>query len=329
MDVSPPPTLKAPDSLKAGITRQRSAIASEQFNLSADARYDDSSLETPPATKAVKFALAEEEGATPAPRRSSRDVLRSIVLYENVFASLLLVISGAALLGAGHWALSGRHNITFLTATCYLLLLDLASNFCKSLISKSWQESAAWTGSPLARALADRAAGAVGAAAAAHDRFLSARDPAQALWAAAALWALALLGQYLSVWSVATLVFVLTFTVPATVNRYRSELRSAFGKASAGVKGRWAKLGLTRKQKAAMLLTTLATLWLRTVWPTRCAALLLGALAVRCHLDPAEVDAIVACAEPYTQSVRKRARRMSMAASDFANRALASKQHFR
>ena len=74
----------------------------------------------------------------------------------------------------------------------------------------------------------------------------------------------------------------------------------------------------------------LAALWLRAGWATRLVAALLGALAVRCNLRPAEVEAIMQRAEPYTQSVKKRASRLSVAATDFANRTWGPpKAHFR
>lgn len=45
-----------------------------------------------------------------------------------------------------------------------------------------------------------------------------------------------------------------------------------------------------------MLALVLGSLWLRSAWATRAVALLLGALAVRCHLKPAEVERIMAAA---------------------------------
>jgi hypothetical protein len=42
-----------------------------------------------------------------------------------------------------------------------------------------------------------------------------------------------------------------------------------------------------------------------------------------------QVDYIMTHAEPYTQSVKKSARRLSMAATDFAHRTLGTKTHFR
>lgn len=42
-----------------------------------------------------------------------------------------------------------------------------------------------------------------------------------------------------------------------------------------------------------------------------------------------QVDYIMTHAEPYTQSVKKSARRWSIAATDFARRSLGTKTHFR
>lgn len=79
----------------------------------------------------------------------------------------------------------------------YALLADLALNFFRSLVSKSWQESGGWAASGAAEAAAERAAAAVRGLAAAHDRFLLCREPTMALKVAAGLWALSVLGSYL------------------------------------------------------------------------------------------------------------------------------------
>ena len=57
------------------------------------------------------------------------------------------------------------------------------------------------------------------------------------------------------------------------------------------LQSKWDGLGLSRKQKAAVLSVLLVLLWVHSAWSTRLVALLLGALAVRCHLKPAEVGA--------------------------------------
>lgn len=48
--------------------------------------------------------------------------------------------------------------------------------------------------------------------------------------------------------------------------------------------------------QALVLALVLGSLWLRSAWATRCVAVLVGALAVRCHLKPAEVERIIAAA---------------------------------
>lgn len=50
---------------------------------------------------------------------------------------------------------------------------------------------------------------------------------------------------------------------------------------------------------------------------------------MRCQLKPAEVQRIIELAEPYTQTVRKQTRRVSVAATDFAFRSLGGKSHAR
>lgn len=51
-----------------------------------------------------------------------------------------------------------------------------------------------------------------------------------------------------------------------------------------------------RCAQALVLALLLGSLWLRSAWSTRFVALLVGALAVRCHLKPAEVERIIAIA---------------------------------
>lgn len=79
----------------------------------------------------------------------------------------------------------------------YALLADLAVNFLRSLVSKSWQESGGWAGSAAAAALAERAAEGVAALARLHDSYLLCRDPVVTLKVAAGLWALSILGAYM------------------------------------------------------------------------------------------------------------------------------------
>lgn len=86
-------------------------------------------------------------------------------------------------------------------AASYLLLLDLAYNFVRSLVSRRAASAeggaGGWVDSATARAVQERLVQAVDVACRAHDTFLSARSPVLSLKVAAALWALAMAGSYL------------------------------------------------------------------------------------------------------------------------------------
>lgn len=330
---TPPDTI----AFKQQMQKQRSQIEEAQMDLDMSAFSGSTPMETPVPAGAggakraggVAFAgIPETPDAEPS-SRSAGQVVEDVLLYHNPPLTYLAAAMGLLLLTGTWFALRGAHGLTLLTAICYLLLADLALNFLRSLISKQWQEAGGWSGSAAAAAAAQRAADAAAGIARLHDSYLLCRDPVVALKTAGTLWALAVLGSYLSIWSLVTLGFVAAFTLPAAYSRNHETVQAGYRQAVVAASARWEALGLSRKHKAVVLAILLGSLWLRSSWPTRFVALLVGALAVRCQLKPAEVERIIAIAEPYTMSVRKRASRMSMAAQEFAMRSVGGKSHLR
>ena len=201
------------------------------------------------------------------------------------------------------------------------MLAELSANFTRSFFSanpSSWR----WEGSALAAAATAATTSAVAAAARTHDRFLSVDDPAMALKVCGGLWSLAIVGQFFSVWTLATLAFAVFFTLPYAVHAHKAALLAVCEDAVAAAHARWAGLGLSRRQQAGGLLAAVVFIWLKSSWVNRCIGMFLGALAVRCSLKPAEVAALREHAAPLTMSVKKRAARLSLAATDFAHRTL-------
>ena len=78
-------------------------------------------------------------------------------------------------------------------------------------------------------------------AAAAHDAWLTSRDPGATLKAAAAMWAVSILGRLLSAWRLLALCSILAFTVPAAVDANRHRLDRAWRDASRAVQVGWAE----------------------------------------------------------------------------------------
>ena len=65
----------------------------------------------------------------------------------------------------------------FPAAIAYALLLDLAVNFFRSVLSSKWQENSAWLNSQMLRSLHNTVDQAITHLAVFHDKYLSARDP--------------------------------------------------------------------------------------------------------------------------------------------------------
>ncbi|KAL6785256.1 RTN1 [Auxenochlorella protothecoides x Auxenochlorella symbiontica] len=318
MDWDSTPTEAADsESLRREILKHRSSIteASQSFRIPAY----NASRETPAqGTRTLRFLGVDPDAeGTPGEQYDfSQLTLSDLLLYTYPWLSGAALALGLAVLAAGHYALSGPHTLRLLPTLAHAALALLGVNFVRGLLTRDSHASLA--GSGLATRAADAAATAVHLSAAAHDRLLTARDPALALRSALALWGLTRVGQVLGAWSALTVGFVAAFTLPALAAAHAERLSAAWRALGAAAETRSKALGLTRRHKALALVAALTALWLVSGWATRGAALLAGGLAARCHLRPAELDAIAAHAEPYTQSVRKKARRMSRAAAGFA-----------
>ena len=166
--------------------------------------------------------------------------------------------------------------------------------------------------------------------AALHDEFLTAKDPSMALKVGVLLWSGAVIGRYVGIWTLAATIFALAFTVPYGLAHNAHVLNAAMSEVSRAVKSRWQGLGLTRRQQAMILFSSICILWLRSSWSSRLIGMLLGTLAIRCNLKPAEMDVIRQHAAPLTTTVKLRAARLSMVASDFVERTWGNnKLHFR
>lgn len=375
----------------------RSSIteASQSFRIPAY----NASRETPAqGTRTLRFLGVDPDAeGTPGEQYDfSQLTLSDLLLYTYPWLSGAALALGLAVLAAGHYALSGPHTLRLLPTLAHAALALLGVNFVRGLLTRDSHASLA--GSGLATRAADAAATAVHLSAAAHDRLLTARDPALALRSALALWGLTRVGQVLGAWSALTVGFVAAFTLPALAAAHAERLSAAWralgaaaevcvlfgegggvrgGHADVGSRvrfrsrtarpwarqsspcmhlGQWAlsghvqsfrgaadlfgsgmwsphplgnpqttplskslkspcratylilshlpphrqsqtrskALGLTRRHKALALVAALTALWLVSGWATRGAALLAGGLAARCHLRPAELDAIAA-----------------------------------
>ncbi|EIE20701.1 hypothetical protein COCSUDRAFT_54200 [Coccomyxa subellipsoidea C-169] len=268
------------------------------------------------ATATATLSVAQAKGVSSLQWRQVQDVLR----WRNPAVSALAFLLGGFCCLAGEYIISGNHTVTPLKAISYCILFDLGLNTVRSMVSAQWQDKAAWGSSSLIKTAAETAKVAVLKVADLHDQFLAARDPLLTLRIASAVSALSVLGGIFSFWRLVSLAFFGAFAAGAVYETYGKEITSFLQTATTQIKERWQALALSRRHKAVALTVALWILWVNVNWAARAQALLLGALTVRCNLKPAEVNAIISHAEPYMHSAKKRARRMSVVATDFVRR---------
>jgi hypothetical protein len=115
---------------------------------------------------------------------------------------------------------------------------ELAMNFVRGMVSEAWTQQANWYGNAMFNKITAAAVNTVAAVSLWHDQFLNSRDPVVGLRAALALWIVSILGRYLSIWSLATLAFLLAFTLPISYQTHRDTLSFAFAKTSSAIKVR-------------------------------------------------------------------------------------------
>lgn len=199
--------------------------------------------------------------------------LSEILLFENPLLSGSVAGVGTAALVLGHFLLSGRHSYTLLTAASYTLLALLGTNFLRRLISR------AWTGeirhSALVSNLSLLASAAVAQVAEVYDAYLTCRDPVVALRVACALWGLALVGRWLSIWTTLSVVFLGAFALPVQYRRHEAEVQRALLTSRTAVAvsaGGWGGPAQLRVRWRHTSLATTPRRWRRASETCRCPA---------------------------------------------------------
>jgi hypothetical protein len=297
---------------------------------------------TPPdavvAPAAANRAQAQQPSSSPAPSNTPTPLASTPLQATGTYLDVLTwrdsgrsgahFAGGLALLALVAAAAYYPHGVSPLTAAGCLGLLDLAVNFVRFFTPFSDRSRLKWAGSSALAELASAAAGVVRALGAAHDRWLSASDPAATLRAAAFLWASAWVGTLgAPPLALAAGAWVALFTLPWAILTPRRRARALrrtllrvplLGPAIALCEMTWACMaGMPRTSRLVGTVVGLAALAATTrSWLQVSAGLFVAACGWRTALAPAEIESIRTAAEPWTQSVRKMGRRLSTAMED-------------
>jgi Reticulon len=321
---TPPDTI----AIRKALLRHRSELSSVKSGYTK-ASDDTQAFDTLKAHRPSSATFSSPDVSTQAIQEQA-NALKDLVLYKNPPLAFLAILGSTLALTTTRYIISGPHQMTFFSALCYLLLIDLAVNCIRSVFSSKPSSFGTWTGSNLVESASFYALKTINYIAAVHDRFLTSQDPALSFKVGVSLWTLTLIGRIFSVWTLTAAVFVFAFTVPYFVNNNLDAVRDVYYQINEKVAQKYKAFGFTRKQQVISVFSVLCFLWMRSSWTSRLCGMLMAALIVRCNLKPAEMAALREKAAPLTRSVKKRAARFSVAANDFAVRTLGNnKTHSR
>ena len=204
---------------------------------------------------------------------------------------------------------------------CYLVLARMGYLLGASLFSSN-PTSRKLKGSKSMEAIEEMMKQGVSFIGDVHDSFIAADSPSTCLYVCGCLWLLSQLGKVFSIGSICIGIFLTLFSIPYAYYSQKDALSPHVREVWNGAVSRWKSLGINRRQQNVLALALLSFAWMWTSWSNRIIGLLMALMAIRRNLTPQELTIIREQAAPLTQSVKKSARRFSMAATDFAHRAL-------
>jgi len=309
-------------------------------------------IDTPPHTIAVRKALlqhrralaeirgsransAEVQLATPKDRGtvenlsvtfndSSKaepleDRVRDLLLYKNPAATVVVALGCFVLLSAAKY-LSEVGATSCLTFICHIVLARITYNVAKSILSG--ESKATLLHSKELVRLEFLSKTILHRMAAIHDTYISGENPLKTMYVCIGLNLTSYLGSFFTVHGILTFALFLLFSVPYLLHSHRYALQPIATDIIYALKLKCTSLGVTRKRRILAITILCLFVWYRSSWPSRISAILTGLLAIRCSLKPHEIAVIREQTAPLTRSVKKSARRFSIAANEFAQKTL-------
>lgn len=249
--------------------------------------------------------------------------IQDLVLYKNPVATVMVVVAGSFVTSFGRYITSESTGISLITIVCNILLARVGYHVGKSIFSTESTEQTKLVGGREVERFTELMGNCINFAASLHDEYITAESPYRSLTVASCLWGLSIAGRYFSISQFIMFAFLGIFTVPYAVHHNRKILSHIIQRWKASIQERWSRFGLTKFQRNGTIVFLLFSCWVCSGWSNRMIGLLMILLWVRCTLKPHEMKAIREQAAPLTRSVKKSARRWTMAfqeASEFASR---------
>eukprot|EP00199_Chlamydomonas_sp_CCMP681_P002250 CAMPEP_0119110900 /NCGR_PEP_ID=MMETSP1180-20130426/32724_1 /TAXON_ID=3052 ORGANISM="Chlamydomonas cf sp, Strain CCMP681" /NCGR_SAMPLE_ID=MMETSP1180 /ASSEMBLY_ACC=CAM_ASM_000741 /LENGTH=384 /DNA_ID=CAMNT_0007097549 /DNA_START=78 /DNA_END=1232 /DNA_ORIENTATION=- len=265
-------------------------------------------LHTPPAASAASHAHSQGETEVIDYNTFIRDTL----LWVNKVRSTVYVLGGLLLIWAVNCALSS--HVTLVTGVCWALLAQLALNFVRSFINRSFQERCTYFDSAWTATLLSYLSSSIKGAAAIHDRHMQGGEAGKTLLIIGALWVVSIFGRGVGFTTLAAGLWIAAFTLPRIYTKFQAKIDKATSDISSIVKSRLGELD--PKIRAALVVVPI----LVAGYTMSTADLLVAVLALaaygRACMAPAQVDRLNAAVAPVSHTVSKVSNTVSRIASD-------------
>lgn len=235
--------------------------------------------------------------------------LHETLLWENSVRTGGLFVLGLVLGGLATYYVYGNHRVTLITVLSYVLLLNLALNFLRSVLFAEWRKGAVWVDSGLMSFATSRATAAITGLSAVHDRWLAAADPRTTVQVALILWFVSWIGRFLGLWTFLFLSYLALFSVPVLYVHNRAQVDAFIHDAQNTVQINLSHIKLPRTAQMGIGVLVLTFCMFTFLSLTNAV---IGTFVLltyfRVLMKPAEMDHFRAVAAPYTQTVRKATR---------------------
>jgi len=246
--------------------------------------------------------------------------LINLIYYKNPGVSFLTLVAGTVLLSSVRYLFLGDHGVSCFAFICYLILSRIVFNTGRIIFTSPGKPSKL-LGSKAVQDMLQASERSILLLASLHDSYISIEDPSKTLYIGGGAWILSMIANYLSIWSIISFSFFGIFTIPYAIESHKDSIAPLYMEIKSAIKARWKLLGLNRRQKNSLAIVALLSFWFYTSWINRLFGSFVALLAVRCTLKPEEIDSIKMQTAPLTRSVKKSARRFSVAATDFVRSA--------
>lgn len=264
-----------------------------------------------PIEKAVEVESKTEIGG----EWIDRNFVWNCITWTNPARSLLAFGFGLLTLLTWAYVESGAIRCSPLTTLAYSGMFMLAFNFLGKIIFPNFTPKTITTEKQLRSAFKIFESTCI-ALVPAVNKMLRGDDSKVTLQVAGSLWLLISLGKYMNLSTICLTCFCSAFIFPPLYSIFQESFRGNTHLLFLFMSKMWNGIGMDRRIKLALVGLCLSTLWMYCAAHTKIALLFVASIAFKCFLNPEELYKIAEVAAPVTKSVRRKAERISMSASE-------------